>query len=77
MSENQTNTTEEQASVDLSIQDLVALRSVVDIASQRGAFKPTEMVAVGTVYNKLNSFLEAIAKQAQQNQEKSEEPSGE
>ncbi len=64
VSEKQAST---QQSVDLNVQDLNMLRSIIDLAAQRGAFKPTEMAAVGTVYNKLNGFLESVAKQGQQN----------
>lgn len=53
----------EQASVDLTVQDLAGLRSVIDIASTRGAFKAAEMEAVGKLFNKLNAFLETVAKQ--------------
>lgn len=55
----------EQASVDLTVQDLAGLRSVIDIASSRGAFKAAEMEAVGKLFNKLNAFLETVAKQQQ------------
>ena len=48
---------------DLNINDLNALKAIIDIASQRGAFKPSEMVAVGQTYNKLASFLESVSKQ--------------
>lgn len=48
----------------LTLNDLVAMKSIIDIASQRGTFKPNEMVVVGQTYNKLNSFLEGI-KQSQ------------
>ena len=51
--------------VDLTLNDLAALRSIIDVASTRGAFKPAEMVAVGSVYNKLEKFLEVAAKQSQ------------
>ena len=50
---------------DLSINDLQAMKVIIDIASSRGAFKPNEMVAVGQTYNKLESFLEQVAKQAE------------
>jgi hypothetical protein len=46
---------------DLNISDLVALRSIVEVASQRGAFKATELEAVGKTFNKLNTFLESVA----------------
>ena len=47
---------------DLYISDLVALKSIIDVASQRGAFKANELEAVGKTYNKLNNFLESVAK---------------
>lgn len=50
----------------LTINDLVAMKSIIDIASQRGTFKPTEMVVVGQTYNKLITFLDAIKQQQEQ-----------
>lgn len=47
---------------DLNVNDLAALRNIIEVATQRGAFKATELEAVGKVFNKLNSFLEAVAK---------------
>lgn len=47
--------------VDLTVQDLSALKTIIDVASQRGAFKPNEMTVVGTTYTKLENFLAAIA----------------
>jgi hypothetical protein len=55
----------EQPGADLSIQDLSAMKSIIDVVSSRGAFKPAEMMMVGQVYNKLSAFLDAIAKQAE------------
>jgi hypothetical protein len=51
-----------QPSTDLNINDLVALKSIVEVASQRGAFKATELEAVGKTFNKLNAFLESVSK---------------
>ena len=48
---------------DLTVQDLQALKSIIDVASQRGAFKPNEMMTVGQTYNKLEQFLNAVAQQ--------------
>jgi hypothetical protein len=53
----------QQESADLTVTDLNALKSIIDVASQRGAFKPNEMMTVGQVYNKLELFLAAVAKQ--------------
>lgn len=47
---------------DLNISDLVALKSIIEVATQRGAFKAAELEAVGKTFNKLNLFLEAVAK---------------
>jgi len=49
-------------STDLTINDLNALKVIIDIASSRGAFKPNEMVAVGQTYTKLATFLDTVAK---------------
>jgi len=52
---------------DLTVTDLQALKSIIDVASQRGAFKPNEMMTVGQTYNKLEAFLGAVtANQPQQ-----------
>jgi hypothetical protein len=59
MDDNTIDKTEEAASTELTINDLAACRSIIDVASQRGAFKPNEMVAVGTVYTKIDAFLTA------------------
>jgi hypothetical protein len=53
---------ETEEAADLNLNDLSALRSIIDVASTRGAFKANEMVAVGTVYNKLDKFLTQAVK---------------
>ena len=45
---------------DLTVQDLQALKSIIDVASKRGAFQAAEMEVVGKTYNRLNTFLEAV-----------------
>jgi hypothetical protein len=50
-------------SLDLNIQDLVGLKSVVDVATQRGAFKAAELEAVGKLYNRLSGFIDSVSKQ--------------
>ena len=54
-----------EQNADLTINDLNALKVIIDIASSRGAFKPNEMVAVGQTYTKLSTFLEQVSKQAE------------
>ena len=51
---------EQTAAPDLTVNDLLALKSIIDVASQRGAFKPAEMSTVGQTYEKLERFLKAI-----------------
>jgi len=76
MSEDANNTVEEttaettQEGADLTVQDLAAIKQIIDVASQRGAFKPNEMMTVGQTYTKLETFLNAIA--AQQKQQEAE-----
>lgn len=48
---------------DLNIQDLATMKSIIEIASERSAFKPGEMAAVGIVYNKLDLFLKTVEEQ--------------
>lgn len=52
----------QQPAADLNISDLVALKSIIEVASQRGAFKAAELEAVGKTFNKLNVFLESVTK---------------
>jgi hypothetical protein len=51
-----------QQVTDLNLNDLAALKSIIDIASSRGAFKAAEMEPVGKIYNKLSAFLDSVAK---------------
>jgi hypothetical protein len=50
---------------ELTINDLQAMKVIIDIASSRGAFKPNEMSVVGQTYTKLTAFLEQVAKQSE------------
>jgi len=49
----------------LTISDLAAMKSIIDIASARGTFKPNEMVIVGQTYNKLVLFLDSVKHQGE------------
>jgi hypothetical protein len=50
---------------ELTINDLNAMKVIIDIASSRGAFKPNEMSIVGQTYTKLTAFLDTVTKQAE------------
>jgi len=45
----------------LSVADLQNLRTVLDVASRRGAFGANEMTSVGAVFDRLDKFLNAVA----------------
>jgi len=50
----------------ITVQDLDAIRNVIDLASSRGAFRANELADIGLLYNKLSQFLEAVVAQAQE-----------
>jgi hypothetical protein len=46
---------------ELSIADLQNLRTLLDVATRRGAFGASEMTSVGAVFDRVNTFLNAVA----------------
>jgi len=72
--EAQKPATETAPAPDLTVQDLTAMKSIIDVASSRGAFKPNEMTTVGTVYSKLEAFLNAVQAQQEAQAEAQEAP---
>lgn len=54
---------EETSSPELNLNDLTAMRNLIDVVTQRGVFKANELSAVGVLYDKLSAFLEASQKQ--------------
>ena len=62
MEDIQTQTAPAEAEApQLSIVDLQNLRAVVDLAVRRGAFSAAEASSVGAVFDRVNSFLNAVA----------------
>jgi uncharacterized protein YfkK (UPF0435 family) len=53
---------------DLNINDLNALRQIIEVTNSRGSFKANEMEAVGRVYNKLSRFLDSASTKGQENE---------
>lgn len=47
----------------ISLQDLQTLLQIVDLSSQRGAFRGAELTQVGVIFDKLNTFLTYVAEQ--------------
>ena len=52
---------QQQPAPELSINDLQSLRAIVDLAAKRGAFQAAEMSAIGATFDRVNTFLNAIA----------------
>ena len=60
----------------IGLNELAVLAQIVDLATQRGAFRANELTQVGQVYDKLNNFLSFIKEQqeAQADAEGDESP---
>jgi hypothetical protein len=57
----------------LTLQDLILVAQVIQITSQRGAFKAEEMQNVGALYNKLIAFLQSTGAISQPQEPAAEE----
>jgi len=71
-----------QKPASLGVSDLVQVAQIIQLATSRGAWKAEELSAVGTVYDKLLTFLEAAgavinSKQNADDTAASDEPSAE
>jgi hypothetical protein len=44
----------------INVQDLIVLRSCIQVAAQRGAFRAEEMQNVGKAFDKLDAFLKYV-----------------
>jgi hypothetical protein len=53
--------TEQQAQqpIGLTLQDMKILAGAVELSSQRGGFRASELEIIGATYNKLAAFLKA------------------
>ena len=49
----------------ITIQDLIMIKDLIDVACSRGAFKAEEMSSVGQTYDKLTGFLNSVIASAQ------------
>lgn len=50
---------EENTKVDITIGDIVLAANIIDLATQRGAFKAAEAGQVGACFEKLVAFVKA------------------
>lgn len=61
----------EQSQASINLQDLILVAQIIQLSTQRGAFRAEELQNVGTLYNKLIAFLEstgAISRTAPEDQ---------
>lgn len=54
---------ESQVPESVNLSDLGTLLQIVDLATQRGAFRGSELSQVGAVFDKLNAFLSYVQEQ--------------
>lgn len=64
----QTQENNDSGSAELTVQDLNSMKQIIDLATQRGAFRSSELSTVGQIHDKLESFLNEIASQQGQSQ---------
>jgi len=51
---------------ELTVNDLNNLKQILEAAVRRGAFQAGELSGVGAAYDKLDTFLKAVAAQSKQ-----------
>ena len=60
--ENQTPATDKFAVPEemLNLNDLVDIANLIEVVTQRGAFRANELTAAGAIYDKLKGFLDTL-----------------
>lgn len=74
--ESQPEQQQEQAQP-LTVQDLVTLKSAIELGTQRGAWRANELTAVGTVYERLSLFVASLLPPKETPQKDASEEKGE
>ena len=57
--------------MELNHGDIQNLMVVIDLASQRGVFKATDLVAIGQLYEKLSSINKSLVESAKEKDQNS------
>ena len=65
----ETTKTEAPPAPTLTIQDMITLKSAIELGSQRGAWRANELTAVGTVYERLSAFVQSVMPPAEEKPE--------
>ena len=50
----------------LTINDIIQIRNIIDVCSRRGAFQASELETVGAIYNRIKSFTDEIEARAKE-----------
>lgn len=53
--------TEEAQKIEITIQDLAVIRSIIDAATRGGIFSAKDLTIVGSVHDKVNQIVEDFA----------------
>ena len=56
----------------LTLNEIVGLRNIVNLASRRGAFSAEEFKDIGTIYDKVDKFIKKNVKTTQNSDESTE-----
>ena len=75
--ESQPEQSQEQQAQPLTVQDLITLKSAIELGTQRGAWRANELTAVGTVYERLSLFVASLLPPKETPQKDASEEKGE
>lgn len=53
--------------MELNAGDIVNLMTIIDLSTQRGVFKASDLVVVGQLYEKLKTISEKLAAETEKN----------
>jgi len=65
-----TNNTQE---ISLTVADIVNVKQIIEVATNRGAFRADELTQIGTVYDRLTSWLVTVTATTDEEAEESNE----
>jgi len=57
---NNTEETVKELSTNLTISDMKVINNIIQLASSRGLFKPSEFLVVGTIFDKINGIIATV-----------------
>ena len=64
---------QQEQGLPFTVQDLVTLKSAIELGTQRGAWRANELTAVGQVYDRLSAFVASLLPKQDPKKDASEE----